>query len=217
MARNGVAQLQEIEELYDGRCPFRPIRHHFGITTFGVTSWTAAHAGDRLINQHDEKDEADELYVVLSGAARFEVAGDSIEAPTGTLVSVAAGSMRTAFAEQPGTTILAIGGGRDGEAYRPGGWELFSPLRPLLEAGRHAELVERALPLLEGGQRYPELLYNVACSEALIGRSADALAHLRQAIEVVPGLGGFAADDEDLTALRDEPEFVALTSPPQQV
>src|SRR5215210_1290336 len=34
-------RLEEIEELTDGREPFRPVRHHFGITSFGVNAWTA--------------------------------------------------------------------------------------------------------------------------------------------------------------------------------
>src|SRR5215208_3555102 len=54
MTRYAVARLEEIEELTDGREPFRPVRHHFGITSFGVNAWTAAEAGDRIINEHDE-------------------------------------------------------------------------------------------------------------------------------------------------------------------
>ncbi len=47
--------------------------------------------------------------------------------------------MRTAYAQEPGTTIRAVGGGREGEPCQPGGWELWSPLRPLMEAGRHED------------------------------------------------------------------------------
>src|SRR5579875_3603099 len=84
----GVAHLDEIEEMHDGRCPFRPVRHHFGITTFGVTAWTGKNAGDRILNEHDEEDEFDELYLVLSGEARFEVGGDRFQARPGTFVRV---------------------------------------------------------------------------------------------------------------------------------
>ena len=41
MTRYAVARLDEIDEVSDGRCPFRPVRHHFGITSFGVNAWTA--------------------------------------------------------------------------------------------------------------------------------------------------------------------------------
>ena len=212
MASYGVVRLEEIEECEDGRLPYRSVRHHFGITTFGASTWTARGTGDRLINEHDEKDGFDELYVVLSGSARFVVDGDTVEAQPGTFVRVPPGVMRTAYAQEPGTTILAVGGGREGEPYRPGGWELWSPLRPLMEAGRHEELLALALPLLERGPEYPELLYNVACSEALLGRDADALGHLRRALELMPRLTAFAREDEDLAALRRDPAFSELTA-----
>jgi hypothetical protein len=120
--------------------------------------------------------------------------------------------MRTAFAQEAGTTILAVGGGREGEPHRPGGWEVWSPLRPLLAAGRHEELVARAEPLLNDGPPYPELLYKVACSESLLGRTDDALDHLRRAIQLMPEIARFARDDQDLAPLRDEPGFAELTS-----
>ena len=30
MSEYAVAHLDEIDELDDGRCPYRPVRHHFG-------------------------------------------------------------------------------------------------------------------------------------------------------------------------------------------
>ena len=56
MSEYAVARLYEIDELDDGREPFRPVRHHLGITAFGVTAWTARESGDRIINEHDETD-----------------------------------------------------------------------------------------------------------------------------------------------------------------
>ncbi len=53
MVSDGVAHLDDIEEADDGRCPYRGVRHHFGITTFRATTWTAKNAGDRVLNQHD--------------------------------------------------------------------------------------------------------------------------------------------------------------------
>jgi len=75
-----VVKLDEIEETTDGRCPWRAIRHHLGIQAFGINSWTARDAGDRLINEHGEEgdDGDEELYVVLGGHATFEV-GDEDE------------------------------------------------------------------------------------------------------------------------------------------
>ena len=42
----------------------------------------------------------------------------------------------------PKTTLLAIGG-EPGKAYEPGGWEVWSQLQPLFEAGEY-ELRKRA-------------------------------------------------------------------------
>jgi hypothetical protein len=69
MSGYAVAHLDEIDEWDDGRCPWRPVRHHFGITAFGVNAWTARDAGDRIINEHDESepDSNEELYLVLRG------------------------------------------------------------------------------------------------------------------------------------------------------
>ena len=81
-----VANLDDIEETNDGRRPWRPVRHHFGISSFGINAWTGHEAGDRIINEHDEKDEQEELYLVQRGRARFELDGESLDAPAGTLV-----------------------------------------------------------------------------------------------------------------------------------
>src|SRR5437899_11636939 len=106
MSGYAVAHLDEIDEMDDGREPWRPVRHHFGITAFGVNAWTARDAGDRIINEHDESDESnEELYVVLRGRATFELDGERVDAPTGTLVFARPGVKRTAFAEEAGTTI----------------------------------------------------------------------------------------------------------------
>jgi hypothetical protein len=67
MSKYAAARLDQIEELTDGRCPWRPVRHHFGITSFGINAWTGREAGDRIINEHDESDADDqqeELYFV---------------------------------------------------------------------------------------------------------------------------------------------------------
>src|SRR5205085_9092276 len=106
MNRYAVAHLDDIDEMSDGRCPWRPVRHHFGITSFGVNTWTAREAGDRIINEHDEDEPGghEELYLVVSGRARFELGGESVDAPAGTLVYVKPKIKRTAFAEEPNTT-----------------------------------------------------------------------------------------------------------------
>ena len=205
-----VAHLDEIDELDDGREPYRPVRHHFGITAFGITAWTARDAGDRIINEHDESDDSqEELYLVLKGRAAFELDGARQDAPAGTLVFVRPGVRRTAFAEEPGTTIIVVGG-VPGKAYEPVGWELWAPIRPLYEAGEYAEAADRARELIDTTGQYPELLYNLACCESLAGRTTDAVEHLRQAVGLSDRVRTYAKNDSDFDPIRDEPAFKEL-------
>ena len=162
MSEYSVARLDEIDEISDGRQPLRPVRHHFGITAFGITAWTAKDAGDRVLNEHDEADDgSEELYFVVQGRAVFELDGERLEAPAGTFVFVPPGVKRTAFAEEPGTTILAVGG-YPGEPYEAVGWEVWSQLRPLYEAGEYAAVADRGRELVEANPQYPLLYYNLA-------------------------------------------------------
>ena len=205
-----VTHLTEIDEITDGRQPWRPVRHHFGITSFGINSWTAKEAGDRIINEHDEVDDAnEELYLVLGGHAVFVLDGDRLDAPAGTLLYVEPRVKRTAFAEEPDTTVLALGG-VPGEAYVPLGWELWAPLRPLYEAGDYDAVIERGRGLIEAHPEYGEPLYNLACCEALAGRTGDAIEHLRRAIDMSERVRELAKHDSDFDSIREEPAFKEL-------
>jgi len=209
MTDYATSQLQEIDELSDGRCPWRPVRHHFGITSFGVNAFTGSKVGDRIINEHDEADEHEELYVVQQGRARFELDGEQVDAPAGTLVFAEPGVKRTAFAEEPETTLIAIGGA-PGQPYEPHGWEVWSQLAPLFQAGEYEQVADRGRELLEGHPEYAGVFYNVACAEALAGRSDDAIKHLRHSIERSERFRELAEDDSDFESIREEPAFKEL-------
>jgi hypothetical protein len=206
-----VVQLDEIDEASDGRCPYRAVRHHLGITAFGVNAWTAGAAGDRIINEHDEDEPGgnEELYLVMRGRAVFELDGDRLDGPAGMLVFAPPGVKRTAFAEEPDTTIIAVGG-IPGKAYELNGWVLWAPLNPLYEAGEYAEVADRGRELLEAHPQYADLFYNVACCESLAGRTTDALEHLRRSIEMSERSREYAREDSDLDPIRDEPAFKEL-------
>ena len=217
MSGYAVVHVDDIPELDDGQVPMRPVRHHLGIRGFGVNAWTARNAGDRIIPEHREADETEqesdrneELYVVMQGRAVFELDGERRDAPAGTFVFVRPGINRTAFAEEPATVIVSVGG-TPGKAYDPVGWELWYPLRRLYEAGRYAEVVERGLKLIESNPQSPLLFYNVACCECLSGQTADALDHVRRAIELSEQFRDYARSDSDLDPIRDEPSFKELT------
>jgi tetratricopeptide (TPR) repeat protein len=210
MSGYAVARLEEIDEISDGRCPFRPVRQHFGITSFGVNAWTGREAGDRIINEHvEEEDEQEELYLVQSGRARFELDGEQVDAAAGTFVFVRTGVRRTAFAEEAGTTLVALGG-TPGEAYQPEGWEIWAPLNALYQAGEYAEAADRGRVLAEAHPEYAGLLYNLACCESLAGRRDDAIEHLRLAIERSERFRPFAAGDSDFDPIREEAGFKQL-------
>jgi tetratricopeptide (TPR) repeat protein len=132
-----------------------------------------------------------------------------VAAPTGTFVFAPPGVKRTAFAEEPETTLIALGG-TPGKAYEADGWELWAPLNPLYEAGKYAEAADRGRELVEAHPQYAGLLYNLACCESLAGRTGDALDHLRRSIDRSERSRAFARDDSDFDPIRDEPAFKAL-------
>jgi hypothetical protein len=206
-----VTKLDDVDETTDGRCPWRPVRHHFGIASFGINAWSAKDAGDRIINEHDEANENEELYLVHRGRARFELDGETVDAPAGTFVFAGPGIKRTAFAQEPGTTIVAMGG-TPGQAYEAVGWELWAPLVPLYESGSYDEAADRGRELVAANPEYPTLNYNVACVESLAGRKGDAIEHLRLAVGGSERLRALAAEDSDFDAIRAEPAFRELVA-----
>ena len=212
MSDYAAVQIDEIDEIHDGRCPYRPVRFHFGVTSFGINAFTGREVGDRLINEHDESQEHDlqeELYLVQRGRARFELDGERLDAPAGTFVFARPNVKRTAFAEEPGTTIVAIGG-TPGKAYEARGGELWMPLHHLYEAGEYAEAADRGRELIEAHPEFPGPLYNLACCESLAGRKDDALQHLRLAIDRSEPFRSMAAEDSDFDPIRDQPGFREL-------
>jgi tetratricopeptide (TPR) repeat protein len=203
-----AARLDEIPEIGDVGIPCRPVRHHFGIASFGVNAWTGTAAGDRILNEHDEAGDAEELYLVHRGRARFELDGEGVDAPAGTFVFAQPGVKRTAFAVEPGTTILAIGG-RPGEAWEPDGWELWMPVAPLFAEGRYAEAADRARELADANPDAPMLRYMAACCEVKAGNTEEAIEQLRPAL-VTRRMRTIAAKDPEMDAIRDHPAFKAL-------
>ena len=211
MVGYAVAHLDDIEEFDDAGCHYRPIRHHLGITAFGVTAWTGRAAGDLVINEHDDDDPTadQELFLVLRGHAVFELDGDRVDAPAGTLVFAPPRIKRTASAKEDGTTIVALEG-TPGKAYEARGWELWAPLAPLYGAGEYAEVADRLGVIVTASPQYPMLFFNLACCESRCGRTRDALDHLRRAIEMSEEFRASARADSDLDPIRNEPAFLQL-------
>src|SRR2546421_9540165 len=95
----GVARIDELESfpIPDQQgLNWRPVRRHFGISSFGVNAYTADQAGQRAVEEHREQGGHDELYAVLSGRAKFTLHRAEHGAPGGTLVHCPPGTDRAA-------------------------------------------------------------------------------------------------------------------------
>jgi tetratricopeptide (TPR) repeat protein len=189
----------------------RPVRLHFGINSFGINAYSAR-AGKRVIEEHDELGHGagrhEELYFVATGHATFELGGEEVDAPAGTVVFVRDPAVRRGAVAKADTTVLVVGG-IPGRAFEPSPWEAWLAAKPLLDAGQPDR---GAAVFLEALERHPgnsNVLYNLACFESLAGRPDDALAHLTQAIELDSRMREWARADEDFAAIRDDPRFPA--------
>ncbi len=189
-----------------------PVRLHFGIASFGVNAYSAT-TGKQVIEEHDELGHGagrhEELYFVASGHATFELAGEEVDAPAGTLVFVRDPAVRRgAKAKGPATTVLVVGG-VIGRAFEPSPWEAWLAAKPHLDAGRPEDGIDVFKEALERYPGNPNVLYNLACFEALAGRADDALGHLAGAVAADPRTRDWAHGDEDFASIRDDPRFPA--------
>ncbi len=93
-----VAHLDELDRVAVAGTLWRPVRRTLGVTGFGVNAYTAAEPGDELIEPHDETSHGagreEELYVVVTGEAVFEIDGERVDAPAGTMILVPVGTHR---------------------------------------------------------------------------------------------------------------------------
>jgi hypothetical protein len=209
-----VAHVDEIPTLpTDGAPPWKPVRRHLGISSFGVNAFLAGEAGEHVIEEHTETSGGaaghEELYLVLRGSARFQVDGSEVAAPQGTLVFVRdPEARRGAVATEPDTIVLAFGG-TPGQPYRPSPWEFYAPAFALSQAGDNEGALRLVADGLEQHPERPTLLYNLACYEALTGHAKQAVDHLARAIELEPRMAGWARDDADFAGIRDRSDFPA--------
>ena len=121
-----IASLTEIESIKAvGTLRWTPLRKHFGITAFGTSAYTASEAGQDVVEEHTEEQLGhEELYVVVAGRATFVLDGEEKDVPAGSVVFLRDPKVkRYARAEEPGTTVLAIGG-KPG-AHEISAWEYF--------------------------------------------------------------------------------------------
>jgi tetratricopeptide (TPR) repeat protein len=188
-----------------------PIRKQLGVQAFGINAWTSREAAGVVIPEHDEVPSGhEELYLVAAGHATFTVAGEEVDAPSGTLVFVPSpATKRGAVAREAGTTVLALGA-RPGAPYRPRAWETNVDVFAMFDEGRYEEAKQLLLDALGQYEDQGTLLYNLACAEARLGNPDAALDYLRAGLEERPDLRESARGDEDLAALHEDPRFAEL-------
>jgi tetratricopeptide (TPR) repeat protein len=196
----------------DGRQRF-DVRRRLSISSFGIQAFRAP-SGVDVIREHDETllGEAgqEELYVVLSGAAMFEIDGESLEAPAGSLVQVQPTAKRKATAKEEGTTILVVGG-TPGQAYEPAPEEVAEAFAAYGTADYDSALAKQ-LVVVEKRPTDPVAHFNAGCFAARAGRTDEAIEHLRQAVEINPRVKELMASDEDLDSVRTDPRFAELAT-----
>ena len=103
-------------------------------------------------------------------------------------------------------------GGPRGAAYRvtpaesqEGFWEAYG-------AKDYAAALESTKRALEQYPGNANLLYNVACMEALLGNSESALTALAESVAQWEPYKEMAQKDDDFASLREEPRFLELVS-----
>jgi tetratricopeptide (TPR) repeat protein len=190
---------------------WRPVRRHFDIKAFGVNAYTAEEAGQRVVEEHREESGHEELYVVISGRARFMVDGEEHDAPPGTLVHCPPGTLRGAVAVEPGTTVLGIGA-KPGEVFQPSGWEWVFAGVSLLEQGDEEGArreLEAGIAANPGAWQGP---FNLACVEARLGNRDAAFEQLERAAQLDrEAVAKYAPSDSDFAPIKDDPRFLVLT------
>ena len=202
-----VLRLDDVEGVpVFGTLVWKPVRRELGVTAFGINAYTAAAAGDEVVEDHTEEQLGhEEIYAVVAGHAVFTVDGEEVEAPAGTLVYLDDPKQRrAAVAREPGTTVLAIGGVPGTHAVSP--WEYYFPALPARASGDY----DTARRILEDAiAEQPDMTalhYSLACIEALAGNRDRALDELELAA-TVDRYRACAQHDDDLESIRSDPRF----------
>ena len=214
-ASYAVVALDEIEpgDANDGRVRL-DVRRSVGISSFGINAFRAVSEG-HVVREHDETGigaaEQEELYVVLNGAATFNIDGERVEAPAGSCVFVGnPAAKRSAVAKEDGTTILAIGG-TPGKAYEPPPVE-NSEAFAAYNAGDYETAYAKQQIVLEKRPENVLAHFNAGCYAARLGRAAEALEHLGRAVAIDERIKENIRADEDLNSIREDPGLTAIIS-----
>jgi hypothetical protein len=192
--------LDEIESLpaLDGELQWKPVRHALGIDAFGINAYRAENEGDLVVEEHEDPHQ--ELYLVVTGSARFRSRGEEFDAPAGTLVLFDPDEHRVAYATEAGTTVVAVGA--EAERFEPSAWEYGFRAAGLIDLGRFDE-AGRAID--EGLDQHPDSGFNYVRARlaAAYGDLETAREHVRLAAAADPAVLKRARKDPLLRTLED--------------
>ena len=207
-----VAHVDELEELpiNNGEFVWRPVRRRFGITAFGTNAYTAR-AGQRVVEEHFERDNHQEMYVVLRGRATFTLGDNEVDAPAGTIIFVRPNTKRGAIAAEDDTAVLAVGA-KAGVVFEPSPWEDIFVANSYADAGNLEGARELMAQTLEKNPDAWQGFFNAGCLEARVGDRERALDYVERAVELEPKAREFAKTDSDFDLIRDNPRFVAAVA-----
>ena len=202
MSGYDVVDLAALESFQGpGTLRWSPLRRPLGITAFGTNVYTATEVGQDVVEEHNEERLGhEEMYVVIAGRATFELDGEQIDVPAGSMVYLSDPKVkRYARAAEPNTTVLAVGG-KPGQ-HEISAWEYFFVAYAVVD-----DDPERAVAELQSGLAerpdHPALHYHLACIYAKTGRLDEARPALARALELDPELQRWVDEDEDLAPLR---------------
>ena len=202
-----TAHLDDLDR-FSGEFDTIPVRIPFGISAFGVNAYAAREAGGQIIEEHDELGAGagrhEELYVVLTGP------GDVHRGRDGARRSDRDAGLRPRPGHPPGRRRR-----RAGDSCPRRRRDRRQGVRAVAVGvvARGAALLRREG--LRARRRHPvelrsrrtrtilNVLYNLACCEALAGRRDEAVAHITRAMELDPRTRDWAAGDSDLDSIRD--------------
>ena len=192
------------------------VRRDLDIGSFGVNAFYQETSGSWIVGEHDELGPGtsghEELYVVVKGGCTFIVDGDEVDAPRGTALFVRdPAAKRSARSTEDGTILLVVGG-RPGEVFRPGPGEALASFFRLYRRKDYEGALSACREALGEHPGDALILYNIACLEGLLGHPSDSLEALGESLAAWPEYKELAADDDDLSSLRDDPRFQALVA-----
>lgn len=106
---------------------WRPVRHFFGIHSFGVNAFSVHDVNGRIVGEHTEagpkSGRHEELYVVVAGSVEFSLAGQTHDVEAPGLVFVSDPHLPRSARAKSADAIVLVVGGTPGKPYEPSRWE----------------------------------------------------------------------------------------------